>query len=397
MSLILWNEAEAIVIARTPFADSAEVRPLRASVGRFSSTDIPAVIPNPRFANSAVDGYALSSEMDCGAGSRIRVIGEQAAGTSSNTAISRGECIRILTGAPIPKGTFAVVMQEEVLREGDCITLKTSTIQGANIRQAGTDIATGETLVRSGERISAESVALIASQGIAQVEVWKPPRVAILTTGEEVKQAGEVLGAADIYDSNSVMLAALVEQHAGIIPTLLAIGDDLEQMERVISELADSHDIVIVSGGASVGDYDFAPRAVSTLGTVMFHGVLLRPGKPVLFGTVAKAMVFGLPGNPASAFVGFRLFCLPAIRKLSGSAAPANRWFDVPFGEDSPPYAREEFVRCEIGTDGVARPVGNQGSFGLKSLAAADCLIRLPVNEATDEGQLRPALMLHGW
>jgi molybdopterin molybdotransferase len=394
MNVITYKEAEAAALkaARPPMRWTR--RALLDSIGYATCHDIHVTVPNPRFDNSAVDGYAVVSEEDSRAGAYLKVVLEVPAGHGEVPVLSPGECVRIFTGAQVDPSWFAVAMQEDVSRDGDRIVLKQEVEEGFGIRRIGSDIAVGEPLLEAGEEITDDSVALLASQGITEIDVWDKPRVSIVTTGSELSMPGEKLVRGKIYDSNSIMLRALVQQRVGVQASVTYCSDDQKQTQDTLAEMAELTDLIVVSGGASVGDHDFVPGAVSRLGKIIYHGISMRPGKPGLLGQIGDAIVFGLPGNPASTFVGFMLFALPAIRRMCGVKDPETRWFPLPFGEYAPSYYRDDFVRCEIGVDGVARPVGHQGSFGLRSLARADCLVMLPAETPTNPGDMRLTMLL---
>lgn len=396
MNVISFDEAARIVVSSIGSSKSIRDLATRSSIGFACAEEIQAVITNPRFDNSAVDGYAILRREDARPGTRLRVEYEIPAGSFAQRDVNPGECARIFTGAPVPANCFAIAMQEDVQRDGEFIVLQHQTSEGANIRRAGSDIAEGEVLVQSGEPITPESLALICSQGITSVQVFEKPRVALLSTGNELRQVGEALGSGDIYETNIAMLHALLEATMGIVPVTAYCKDDPVQTDTFVAELSAAHDMVVISGGASVGDHDFVPRAIKKLGTTIFHGVAMRPGKPLLFGKVRECFVFGLPGNPASSFVGFILFVLPGIKKLSGWVNPGTRWIQVRFGASANAHPRDDFLRCKLDEQGIAQPVGHQGSFGLRSLASADCLVRLPSNRATYEGEVRFATLIRG-
>lgn len=394
MNLISYKEAEALAVNVAKPPTKIIRRTLLDSVGYAICQDLRVTIPNPRFDNSAVDGYSIAFEADARAGANLRVVGEIAAGHGEVPRLQPGECVRIFTGAPIDSSWFAVAMQEDVTRSGFNIVLNQEIEEGFGIRRRGTDIDSDEILVEAGEEITGDSIALLASQGLNEIEVWDKPRISIVTTGSELSRPGDTLQHGKIYDSNSTMLQALVRTRIGVEARVTYCTDDPIQTQDTLAKLAESADIVVVSGGASVGDHDFVPGAVSRLGRLIYHGISMRPGKPGLLGQIGDAIVFGLPGNPASTYVGFMLFVLPAIRKMCGVKDAASRWIQLPFGEASPSYYRDDFVRCAIGEDGMARPVGHQGSFGLRSLAKADCIVRLPAATPTNPGELREALLL---
>ena len=278
-----------------------------------------ALRPLPAFDNSAMDGYALQAD-SCRAGVKFRVVGEQPAGADRGLAIGAGEAIRIFTGAPLPAGANAVIMQEDVTREGETIVLQGSAEPGEFIRRQGSDLAAGQKILSRGERIAAQTVALLASQGIAEFEVGGAPRIAIVSTGDELAQLGETPRPGQIFESNSIMLRALALAAGAEVTRIEHCADHLETMTEVFRHGLQG-DAFIISGGVSVGDHDFVKPALRALGAeIDLWRVALKPGKPFLFGRAGRCCIFGLPGNPVSAFVTFLKFVRPALLKMEGAA-----------------------------------------------------------------------------
>lgn len=294
----------------------AEEVALLDSLGRFLAQTVVATIPHPRFDNSVVDGYALRAEQS---GNVLNVAGEQPAGKDRGLSVGIGETIRIFTGAPIPKGADAVVMQEDVERTGDTVRLTESVAAGENIRRAGADVARGQVLAREAEEITPQMVGLLAGQGIARVTVRRKPAVTILSSGDELRRAGETLAEGEFYESNSWSLAALVRS-LGLEATPDLLPDDLEVITRRIAAAIESSDVLILSGGVSVGDHDFVKPALKKLGIELdLWRVRIKPGKPLAFASHSGKPIFGLPGNPVAAFLTFQLFVRPALRQMMGA------------------------------------------------------------------------------
>jgi len=390
----LLSYAEALSIMRNRLHGDVGVErcSLAESANRALAEQILATEPNPRFDNSAVDGYAIGSELDAREGTLLDVYGSVAAGESSGTDIQPGKALRILTGAPVPERAFAVVMQEDTERDGSRIKIGSQVPAGANIRRQGTDFQAGTTLMEIGRRLNPGSVALLASQGMSEVTVFRRPKVGILVTGDELAAPEKALSPGMIRDSNSPMLTALAEG-PGAQVTSKQVGDTLPAVTDALRLLSETSDLIVVSGGASVGDRDYIAAAVAELGDIHFHGVAIRPGKPVLFGHVGSVPLFGLPGNPGAAFVCFHIFVREALLRLGGYARPEPVWIDVPFRAQLEPCRREDFVRTRL-RDGVAEPVEHQGSFGLRSLADCECLVHIPAGEASSGQAVRQSLIL---
>lgn len=397
MSALPSYEAfQDVVRRRYPAPSGSETVAVEEAVGRVLRSGLAARSAYPRFDNSAVDGYAIGHGEDAAPGSGLRLLGAAAAGDAPMDGIERGTCVRILTGAAVPGGTWAVAMQEDVDVVGAAVTLGGRVRKGDNIRRAGEDYAEGVELLAAGSRIGPGTLALFAEQGVAEVEVWARPRVGILSTGAELVDASEEPPPGCLRDSNGPMLAALVARFGGHVIGVRRCGDTLEATEDALASLAQECDVVLTAGGVSVGDRDHVPAAVAALGEVVAHGVRVKPGKPVLAGTVGRCLVLGLPGNPASAFVAFHLFARELLRAVSGEVASALEWRPLPFASDRSAGDRDEFVRCvwANGAKGGLVPAGEQGSFGVRSLAMATHLVRLEAGRPGSPGTPRPTLEL---
>lgn len=380
-----------ILDATQPITGPAEVVPLPEAGGRVLARSLIAADPHPRFDNSAVDGYALHAEDLARTGGVLRVTMTIASGSLPPGALQSGEAARILTGAPIPPGTAAVVMQEDVDVMQGAIILRGHTPLGANVRTAGADFSAGETLAASGTPIGAGVAGLLASQGVGRPEVFARPKCCIVTTGDEIVPIDAEPAEGQLRDSVSSMLRQMAVVHADS-STVFARDDPDELRTALLGAVDDCHALVI-AGGASVGDRDFTTRVVAELGEVDFHGIRMRPGKPLLFGDIRSRPVLALPGNPASAFVCFHLFGIPMLRRMAGWSEPQLTWFSTPFGASHGSETREVIARVRF-EDGVAVPVHEQASFGLKSLAAGHALVRLPAETNVRAGDLVHATSL---
>jgi len=351
--------------------------PLIDAVGRFAARDLFAGRSLPGFDNSAMDGYAVVAE-SCHASARLRVIGEQPAGEDRGLTIRAGEAIRIFTGAPLPAGADAVIMQEDVTRDGTTIVAQCGMEPGEFVRRKGSDLAEGQKILSGGEGIAAQTLALLASQGVAEIEVGARPRVAIISTGDELARVGDQPAPGQIFESNSIMLHALTQITGAEVTLVEHCGDDRERLTETFRRGLKG-DALIVSGGVSVGDHDLVKPALRALGAeIDLWRVAIKPGKPFLFGHAFGCCIFGLPGNPVSAFVTFLKFVRPALLKMMGATeehlglrqVPARLATKVTNDSDRPHYLRGE-LRA-----GQFTIVGRQESHALFGLSRANALLR---------------------
>ncbi|MEM9576139.1 MAG: gephyrin-like molybdotransferase Glp [Pseudomonadota bacterium] len=360
--------------------------PLRQAAGRVLARDVVAGRTQPPFAASAMDGYALrgaEAEPDA----MFKVIGEAAAGHGFSGEVGAGHCVRIFTGAPLPDGADHVVIQEDVTKRGDLITLCRDLGTKSNVRPAGGDFKAGDR-VTAPRRLSATDIALLASMNIAQVPVTRKPAVAIMATGDELVSPGETPGPDQIIASNSYGLAAQLEA-LGAEPRLLPIARDTIPSLKTAFDLAIEADLIITIGGASVGDHDLVAKAATDLGMEQsFYKVAMRPGKPLMAGRLQGVPMIGLPGNPVSALVCGTIFVAPVVRMMLGlgrNAAPRlSAPLAAPLGPNGP---REHYMRASLGPDGL-RAFERQDSSLLTVLAGADSLlIRPPSDGPRDIGE----------
>jgi molybdopterin molybdotransferase len=355
--------------------------PLAVALDCFAARDYFARLPLPAFDNSAMDGYAVVAS-SCHKGVRLRVIGEQPAGPDRKLRVSSGEAIRIFTGAPLPQGADAIVMQEDVTRDGTEISLNVDVEAGDFVRRHGCDLAEGQMILTRGERIRAATVAVVASQGFAEVIVGGEVTAAVISTGDELVNAGQELQAGQIYDSNSALLRALL-QRCGVSATAVEhCGDDRESLGDAIKRGMKNH-ILIISGGVSVGEHDLVKKVLSDLSAkIEIWRVAVKPGKPFLFGNIGECFVFGLPGNPVSAFVTFLQFVRPVVLRIMGATnldlpqVSARLAVGLTNNGDRPHYIRGRLEREKF------TPVGRQESHALFGLSQATALLRLAVGES---------------
>jgi len=361
--------------------------PLQEAVGRIAGEDLSATIPLPGFDNSQMDGYAVQAG-SASEGALLRVVGEQAAGVRcEELRVGPGEAIRIFTGAPLPPGADAVVMQEdvEVLESGE-IRVLDAVEDGEFIRPKGADLCEGQAILRAGERLTAARIGLLASQGIDRVRAHPTPAVSVITTGDELRPPGETLEPGMIYNSNGPMLEALLREVGVSQIATVHAPDEPHQLADAIAKALDETDFCLIAGGVSVGERDYVREVLQGIGVETdFWKVRVKPGKPFLFGRRGEGLVFGLPGNPVSSYVTFLLFVLPALKRWCGEvvdpeALPLESAHGRLSEELANPGDRPHYIRgiLEGGGDGATfRPVGMQQSHALSGLSRANALFRL--------------------
>ncbi len=350
--------------------------PLLQANGRWLTGTVTALRDQPPFPASAMDGYAVTAATP---GETLTVIGESAAGHRFDGAVGTGQAVRIFTGAPVPEGATRVVIQEDVTRSGDTITVN-EVEGGTNIRPAGTDFVTG-TGISAPRRLGPNDIALMASMNIARVPVARRPKVALISTGDELVMPGETPGPDQIIASNTFGLYALL-QDLGAEPRLLPIARDNAASLKTAFSLIGDADLVITIGGASVGDHDLVAPVAADLGMERaFHKVAMRPGKPLMSGRLNTAMMIGLPGNPVSAMVCGHVFVAPVIRAMMGlGAAPAPRRtapLAAPVAANGP---REHYMRARMDESGLTS-FERQDSSLLSVLGAANALLVRPAGD----------------
>ncbi|AXI42761.1 gephyrin-like molybdotransferase Glp [Sulfitobacter sp. SK011] len=353
--------------------------PLRHAAGRVLARDVAATRTQPPFAASSMDGYALRrAEVEPDA--MFKVVGEAAAGHRFEGALRAGQAVRIFTGAPVPEGADFVVIQEDVTRRGDLITLGHRIGIKDNIRPAGGDFEVGQTL-HAPLRLRPADIALLAAMNIADVPVTRRPRVAILATGDELVQPGEVPGPDQIIASNSYGLAAMLEGLGAQVHMLPIARDTAASLKQAFS-LAKGSDLIITIGGASVGDHDLVAPVAAEIGMEQaFYKVAMRPGKPLMAGRLGDAAMIGLPGNPVSAMVCGTVFVAPVVCKMLGLGEQATPMRQAPLARALPANGpRAHYMRARI-TDGALHPDDRQDSSLLSVLASADALLVRPVDD----------------
>ncbi|MEE3133359.1 MAG: gephyrin-like molybdotransferase Glp [Pseudomonadota bacterium] len=369
----------------SPVLDT-EVIPLTESKGRVVASAIDAPMDLPPFDASAMDGYALHVN-DLNQDRALAVVGESRAGHVYQDPLAPGTAIRIFTGAPIPRGTSAVVIQEDVERNGDQISFRASLEIGENIRSRGHDIAKTQLLAKAGDRLDAYKISWLAACGVTNVTAVRRIRVALFSTGDELIDPGTPLGPGQIYDANRTALRELVSERPVEVLDLGALPDDPQAINRALETAAEAADVVVTSGGVSVGDADYVRDVVAQAGSLDFWKIALKPGKPLAVGRVGKALFFGLPGNPVSTIITYLLFVAPTIDRLCGMPDSTPYRLPAILQETIEHHqGRREYVRGVFGMNDdrvTVSPTGDQSSNRLATFANANCLIVVP--EQTDD------------
>jgi molybdopterin molybdotransferase len=380
--LLTISEARNTVLAAVrPLA--AERVAVAAALDRVLAEDVRAAGDVPPFPCSAMDGYAVLAGP---APRTLRVTGESRAGTPAERHLAEGEAIRISTGAAVPAGATAVIRQEDVELEGEQVHLKAAVGPGENIRGAGEDMAAGTTILTAGTRLRPAELGASVAAGAGAVTVTRRPRVHVLCTGDELREPGEPLGPGEIHNSNGTMLVSLAARSGALTAPPGRLADDRAATEAALGDALARADALVISGGVSVGPHDHVKPALVALGVEeRFWRVALQPGGPTWFGTHGEKLVFGLPGNPVSAYVTFSLFARPALDALQGARveplAAAEATLGAPIARNR---QREQAVRVRLERrDGgvVAHPNGPQGSHMMSSLLGADALAMIPPGE----------------
>jgi molybdopterin molybdotransferase len=386
--LLTVAAALAEIEARISPVVGTETVPLTAAAGRILARDVIATMNLPPHANSAVDGYAVAhADLMPDQETMLPVTGRAAAGHPLGRPVRRGEAIRIFTGAPMPDGADTVMMQEDCTVEDERVRLRPGIKKGANRRHAGEDIAKGETALSVGLRLRAPDLGLAAALGLREVCVFRPLRVALMSTGDEIRDPGAPLSPGAIYDANRVMLAALLGG-LGCVVSDFGIRPDREAaLADTLAAASAEHDLIVTSGGVSTGEEDHVKSAIERLGSLHFWRLAIRPGRPVALGQVAGVPLIGLPGNPVAVIVTFVVLARPLVLRLAGAAPSPPRLFSVPAGF---PYrkklGRREYLRASLEREGdtvVAVKYPSDGAGILSSIVRSDGLVIL--EEAVSE------------
>jgi molybdopterin molybdotransferase len=391
--------------ARARITDAFETLPaedvsLERALGRVLATDLTALRTQPPTPVSAMDGYAVRASDVAKVPVTLTLVGEAPAGGAYAETVQPGQCVRILTGGPVPDGTDTVVIQEDTDRDGARITIKESAKPHANVRGKGIDFTEGDVLLKRGTLLSSFDVGLAAAMNRPWLTVTRRPRVAILATGDEIVRPGDPIGPNQIVSSNGPALKAMVAELGGEAIDL-GIAPDDEDSIRVLSRGAKGADLLLTTGGVSVGDRDLVQKVLGREGlTVDFWKIAMKPGKPLMFGRLGETPMIGLPGNPVSALVCAVLFLRPAMGRMLGLIGEPLTLNRARLGTDlGANNFREDFIRARLSRDDAGSPLATpfkvQDSSMMSTLAASDCLIRRPPNApAIKAGEWVPVVML---
>jgi len=389
--LMTADEALALLTERLDIVVEPESVGLRAALGRILAADVLADRSVPPHDNAAVDGYAVSfDDLKRGGETRLPVTARVAAGQFLDRTAASGEAIRIFTGAPMPDGMDTVLMQEDCRSDGNDVVIPPGIKRGANRRHAGEDIEGGSIILHAGRRLRPQDLGLAASIGRTSLDVYRPLRVGLFSTGDEIREVGDVLPPGCVYDANRYALVGLLESLGCVVDDLGILPDRFVAIRDALRSAATSHDLIMTSGGVSTGDEDHVRQAVTELGSIHFWRLAIRPGRPLALGQVADIPFLGLPGNPVAVMVTFMRFARPAILLMSGCREIRPRTFHVraSFGYKKK-LNRREWLRVELFTDDDGTPAVRKfprdGAGILSSMVAADGLVELPEDLAAVE------------
>ncbi len=402
LTLISPDEARRLILERAAPL-SAQTVAHGEALGRTLARDIVSTLQLPAFDNSAMDGYALRaadvSDASETAPVKLQILEIIGAGDVPQSTVLRGFCSKIMTGAPLPSGADAVVMREDTRENAQNVEILTTARVGENIRRAGSDVARGEVVLKSGTIIGAAQWAMLASLGLAQIEVFRRPRVAIIVTGAELAAIEAPLGESQIRDSNSFALRALAQNCGAEVVCVRLCGDTCHEFQSVLQETAPLCDAIITSGGVSAGDFDVVRDVLLASAEVIFWKIAMKPGKPLMFAQFEGKPVFALPGNPVSVMVAFEEFARPALLKMGGRRALRRPLVDVRIeGDLRSPGGKVEFVRASIRLENGewrAQFPADQGSGRLSTMTNANALLVIDAQcEYVNAGEMVPARLI---
>ncbi|MFW9846107.1 MAG: gephyrin-like molybdotransferase Glp, partial [Candidatus Thorarchaeota archaeon] len=387
--LVSQPEAEQIVLRNCKPLDTTVTVPIHVASGRVLAIDIMADRSVPPFNRSAMDGYAVIAEDTFGAdegGVKLGLTGVIHAGDVSENEVTRGHCIQIATGSPLPEGADAVVMVEYTEKHDDQILVTRPVYPGANVSKKGEDIVEGDVVLTAGSWLSPAKIGTLAALGLTEVKVYAKPNIAVIPTGEEIVAPGNPLSPGQIYDVNSFTLEAVLRENGAEVERYAIVGDEYSLLKKAIIE-ASRHDMVVLSGGSSVGEKDLLAGILSEIGEVFFHGVQIKPGKPTLFGVAYDTPVFGMPGYPTSCLSNAYVFLIPAIRQMARLPLVPPKTVAAKISKRIVSSSgRQQFLTVRI-EDGIAHPVYKH-SGAITSMANADGYVILPVNlDVIEEGE----------
>jgi len=386
--MISVSEARAIIqqhiVTLPPVA-----RMLPDVLGYTIAADVFATVDIPAYPQSSMDGYAFSYT-DWQQNKSLQISGEMAAGTKESVPLSSNTAVRIFTGAPVPPDADTVVMQEKVVAEKGILTIQDDQLQaGANVRPKGSEIKVGELALPSGTLLTPAAIGFLAGIGVTEVMVYPSPVVTIIITGNELQRPGQPLQYGQVYDANSFALSAVLQQYGIQQIEVISVPDEIERLNEALSQALQKSDLVLLTGGVSVGDYDFVTRSAKHCGiNTQFHKLKQRPGKPLFFGTKGRQMIFGLPGNPSSVLTCFYMYVLPVIMgmKKTGTGLIQQQ---VPLSQSYHKTTQLTHFLKGWYDEQTAAPLGAQESYRMRSFAGANCLIEIEEKaEHVEQGSL---------
>lgn len=387
--LLPFEQAKTLILENIPTHKNSEEVPIEQALGRILATQVHSPVNVPPHDNSAMDGYAFAQN-SISQSSTLKLVGKSFAGAPYQGEVALGQCVRIMTGAKLPKGCDTVEMQENVEANSDQIVFQQATKQGQHVRATGEDIQHQQVLMNTGHQLSSADIGTLASIGIASVEVNKPLTVALIATGDELKQPGEKLNEGDIFESNRYFLSAMLSKLPVKVIDFGVIPDDKEKLRAAFHQADQQADVVISSGGVSVGEADYTKLILEELGQVGFWKIAMKPGKPFAFGKLANSTFFGLPGNPVSALVTFYQLVVPALYQMAAGQMPARIQLQaITTSALRKAPGRMDFQRAiwQLNDQGQVEvtSTGSQGSGILTSIAKANCFILLPQDQGRVE------------
>ena len=371
------NTAQDLVLKHSSMASEILEVSLNDALDFVLAKAIVSEIHMPPFRQSAMDGYALNISNT----NTYKLIGEIKAGDNANPTLKAGEAVRIFTGAPVPDNANAVIMQERVSVQGDQIITQMPLVSQMNIRPKGEQIKLSEIALEKGTQLKGAHIGFLASLGVTKVLVYNKPSIAIVVTGNELVAPGNPLSYGEIYESNGAMLSAVLRELGYTKTSIITVPDDYDSTKNTLEKAIKNHDIVIVTGGVSVGDYDFVGKALNSINVKeVFYKVKQKPGKPLFFGKKDAVSIFGLPGNPAAALSCFYIYVYPLLKKSEGSINPQLTRISMPMATDYVVKgSRAQFLKAKLQDDGVQILQG-QSSAMVRAFGDANALVFLPEN-----------------
>lgn len=382
----LASEALEQILTTAIATKVTEFLPLQQALGRTLAKTQYSAIDVPPADNSAMDGFAFNTEEHTTHSPQWLPVSQRIIAGSQPQPLLPATAARIFTGAEIPAGANAVVMQEECEVEGNRVLLPSGVKAANNIRRRGQDIATGDTIASAGDRLTPQSLALLASIGIGQVEVFKPLRIALLSTGNELTEPGEPLQPGQIYNSNRYLLSSLLQQMSMQVVDLGRIADTSEATEQALARATLDADLIISTGGVSVGEEDHVKSAVEKLGELSLWKLAIKPGKPLAFGRIGDTPFIGLPGNPLSAFITFLFFARPYLQQMQGQQPRLPKGSTVVASFQRKTKIRQEYIMVRLNDDGTIEAYPNQSSGVLSSTTWSNAIAIVPANTVINIG-----------